>query len=44
MMLNTFYADRGKSVGETSDIRLKCKDCESENDVTVNINELKINT
>ena len=35
---------RCKSVGETTDIRLRCKECESENDVTVNINEIKINT
>ena len=39
-----FMQIRCKSVGETTDIRLKCKECESENDVTVNINEIKINT
>ena len=38
-----FMQIRCKSVGETSDLRIKCDNCEEQNDVTVNINEIKIN-
>ena len=38
-----FMQIRCKSVGETSDLRIKCDKCEEQNDVTVNINEIKIN-
>lgn len=37
-----FTQIRGKSVGETSTVLISCPDCETDNEVTVNINELKI--
>ena len=37
-----FTQIRGKSVGEKSTVLVPCPDCEKENEVTVNINELKI--
>ena len=37
-----FTQIRGKSVGETSTVLISCPDCEKDNEVTVNINELKI--
>ena len=37
-----FTQIRGKSVGETSTVLISCPDCETDNEVSVNINELKI--
>jgi phage FluMu protein Com len=37
-----FLQVRAKSVGETSDIRIKCKSCEELNDITVNVEDIKI--
>jgi len=37
-----FTQIRSKSVGETSEIGLKCKDCEALNDVVIKIDEVKI--
>lgn len=38
-----FLQIRSKSVGETSKIKLECKECKTENEVTININDIKIN-
>lgn len=37
-----FTTLRTKSVGETSDVILKCSECESKNDVTINLEEVDI--
>lgn len=37
-----FLQVRAKSVGETSDIRIKCKSCEELHDITVNVEDIKI--
>ena len=37
-----FTQIRGKSVGETSTVIISCPDCETDNEVSVNINELKV--
>lgn len=37
-----FLQVRAKSVGETSDILIKCKSCEELNDLTVNVEDIKI--
>jgi len=39
----SFLQIRSKSVGETSKLKLECKECKTENEVTVNINDIKIN-
>ena len=39
-----FMQIRSKSVGETSNVVLKCKKCQEENQVAINIGEIKINT
>ena len=38
-----FLQIRSKSVGETSDVKIKCKKCEEYNDVTVNLEDIKVN-
>ena len=38
-----FLKIRAKSVGETSNILLKCESCETENEVKINIDEIKLN-
>lgn len=37
-----FMQIRSKSVGETTDVILKCKSCENDNDVTINIGDIKV--
>lgn len=37
-----FLQLRSKSVGETSDLKVKCKSCEHQNDVTINVEDVKI--
>jgi len=37
-----FLKLRAKSVGEISDITVKCKHCDAKNDITVNINEIEV--
>lgn len=37
-----FLQIRSKSVGETSDVKIKCKKCEEPNDITVNLDDIKI--
>ena len=38
-----FMQIRSRSVGETSQVRVKCKSCDTNNDVTINIDDIKIN-
>jgi len=37
-----FTQIRGKSVGESVDVKLICKKCETKNDMNINLSELKI--
>lgn len=37
-----FLQIRSKSVGETSDVKIKCKKCEEYNDITVNLEDIKV--
>ena len=37
-----FMQIRGKSVGETSTVNLKCQDCNEDNEVTINIANIKV--
>ena len=37
-----FLQLRSKSVGETSDLKVRCKSCEHQNDVTINVDDVKI--
>lgn len=39
-----FIQIRGKSVGETSNIVMKCKSCESENEVKVNLTDIDVHS
>lgn len=37
-----FTQIRSKSVGETSEIRVKCSECSTDNDVVINLSEVKV--
>jgi hypothetical protein len=37
-----FLQLRSKSVGETSDLRIKCKSCQHQNEVQINVEDVKI--
>ena len=38
-----FTMVRSKSVGETSKVSIKCESCDTENEVTIDLNQLKLN-